>query len=169
MKLHRLPHAHVVANGDRSHFWISANDVLDEKIAGLELLAVALLAAFFWVEAHVDEPILPLEIFRNRTFSVAGGLAFLSGMGLFGVIVFLPVYLQIVKGLSPTESGLATLPLMAGLLIASISSGMIFARYGQGVYYLMAAMALSGGVIMWLARHRLNESVNHPHSAASGG
>jgi len=53
--------------------------------------------------------------------------------------------------------------------IASISSGMIFARYGQGVYYLMAAMALSGGVIMWLARHRLNESVNHPHNAASGG
>ena len=53
--------------------------------------------------------------------------------------------------------------------IASISSGMIFARYGQGVYYLMAAMALSGSVIMWLARHRLSEPVNHPHSAASGG
>ena len=48
---------------------------------------------------------------------------------------------------------------------ASISSGLIFARYGQGVYYVMAAMALSGAVMMWLARHRLD----HPQSAASGG
>ena len=49
---------------------------------------------------------------------------------------------------------------------ASISSGVIFARYGQGIYYVMAAMALSGGVIMWLARHRLTLQ---PHNAASGG
>ncbi len=49
---------------------------------------------------------------------------------------------------------------------ASIASGAIYARYGQGVYYLMVAMALSGAVLMWLARHRL---ADHPHSAASGG
>ena len=100
-------------------------------IVGLEVVALVLLLAFLLVESRVAEPILPLEIFRNRTFSVAGGMSFLMGVGLFGAIVFLPVYLQLVKGVAPTTAGLLMLPVMVGLLFASITAGRLVARWGR--------------------------------------
>ena len=120
-------------------------------ILTLGAVSAVLLVAFLFVEARVAEPILPLYIFRNRTFTVAGVLAFLGGMGLFGVIVFLPVYLQIVKGLSPTESGLATLPLMAGLLFASITSGRLITKRGRYKVFPILGTALAGVALVLLA------------------
>jgi EmrB/QacA subfamily drug resistance transporter len=84
---------------------------------------LVLSAAFLLWEARAAEPILPLRLFRNRIFSVSSGIGFAIGFAMFGAIVFLPVYLQIVRGVSPTQSGLELLPLMVGLLIASVGSG----------------------------------------------
>jgi EmrB/QacA subfamily drug resistance transporter len=97
--------------------WTSA------EILGLLAAGVALSVGFVWWESRAAEPILPLRLFHNRIFSVASGIGFVIGFAMFGAIVFLPVYLQIVRGVSPTQSGLELLPLMVGLLGASILSG----------------------------------------------
>jgi hypothetical protein len=89
----------------------------------LVVAGLVLLAAFVLVEARAAEPILPLEIFRNRAFSVTGAVGFIVGLALFGAVTYLPLYLQDVKGHSPTTSGLLITPMMAGLLITSIGSG----------------------------------------------
>ena len=83
----------------------------------MAVLAVALLVAFCIVETKVEEPIIPLDLFKIRTFSVASAVGFVIGFTMFGAIVYLPLYLQVVHGSSPTASGLELLPLMAGLLI----------------------------------------------------
>ncbi len=75
-----------------------------------------MLAGFVVVEARASEPILPLEIFRNRVFTVTSAIGFIVGLALFGAVTYLPLYLQDVKGHSPTESGLLITPMMAGLL-----------------------------------------------------
>ena len=84
---------------------------------------VVLLVLFPFVEARAAEPILPLELFRNPTFALTSAIGFIVGLALFGSITYLPLYLQIVKGNSPTQSGLQLTPLMAGLLVTSILSG----------------------------------------------
>ena len=67
---------------------------------------IVLLPAFIWVESRCDEPILPLSLFRNRTFAATSAIGFIVGFALFGAVTYLPLYLQITKGLSPTKSGL---------------------------------------------------------------
>ena len=76
------------------------------------------------VERRVgDEAILPLKMFRSPVFSVASLLNFIIGMGMFGGIICLPLYMQIVKGYTPTKSGLSLLPLMLGLMVVAMGSG----------------------------------------------
>jgi len=86
---------------------------------------------FIYEERRAWEPIIPLSLFRNRSFSLASLMAFIVGMSLFGSVTFLPLYLQVVKGSTPTEAGLQLLPLMGGLLITSIVSGRIISRTGK--------------------------------------
>jgi predicted MFS family arabinose efflux permease len=93
--------------------------------------AVALLATFPVAESRAAEPIVPLEIFRNRVFSVSGAVGFIVGLALFSEVTYLPLYLQDVKGHSPTVSGLLITPMMAGLLIGSIGSGQLINRFGR--------------------------------------
>jgi predicted MFS family arabinose efflux permease len=93
--------------------------------------AVALLATFPVAESRAAEPIVPLEIFRNRVFSVSGAVSFIVGLALFSEVTYLPLYLQDVKGHSPTVSGLLITPMMAGLLISSIGSGQLINRFGR--------------------------------------
>jgi EmrB/QacA subfamily drug resistance transporter len=93
------------------------------EIIGWLGAGLVLSVAFVWWESRAAEPILPLRLFRNRIFSVSSGIGFAIGFAMFGAIVFLPVYLQIVRGVSPTQSGLELLPLMAGLFAASVGSG----------------------------------------------
>jgi MFS family permease len=83
------------------------------------------------VEARAAEPILPLELFRNRVFSVTSAIGFIVGFALFGAVTYLPLYLQIVKGHSPTESGLLLTPMMAGVLVTSIASGNLISKFGR--------------------------------------
>jgi predicted MFS family arabinose efflux permease len=101
------------------------------EIAVLIALSVVLLVLFLWAERRAAEPILPLELFRNRIFSVCAGVGFIIGLALFGSVTYLPLFLQIVKGRSPTSSGLQLTPMMAGLLVTSIVSGRLISRFGR--------------------------------------
>ena len=92
---------------------------------------VALLALFPFVESRAADPILPLELFRNETFRTTSAIGFVVGFALFGSVTFVPLYLQVVKGHSPTESGLLMTPMMLGLLVTGISSGLLISRYGR--------------------------------------
>jgi EmrB/QacA subfamily drug resistance transporter len=111
-------------------------------IIGLGIAGVALLAVFAWWETRAVEPIIPLGLFRSRVFSVASAMGFTIGMAMFGAIVFIPVFLQLVYGASPTSSGLRMLPLMGGLLASSIISGRIVSRIGRYKPFPIAGTAV---------------------------
>jgi EmrB/QacA subfamily drug resistance transporter len=111
-------------------------------IVGLAVGGVALLALFVWQEARAAEPLLPLGLFRSSVFDVANGMGFTIGMAMFGAIVFIPLYLQLVYGASPTSSGLRMLPLMAGLLVAAIASGRAISRIGRYKAFPIAGTAV---------------------------
>jgi EmrB/QacA subfamily drug resistance transporter len=93
--------------------------------------AVVLGALFVWAESRAAEPVIPLRLFRNRVFSASSAVGFVVGFAMFGSIAYLPQYMQIVKGASPTVSGLRLLPLMAGLLTTSIITGRLVTRWGR--------------------------------------
>jgi EmrB/QacA subfamily drug resistance transporter len=101
------------------------------QIIGLIVASIVLLPAFVYVESGAEEPILPLSLFRNRTFATTSAVGFIVGFALFGAITFLPLYLQVTKGSSPTRSGLELTPLMGGLLVTSILSGYLITRWGK--------------------------------------
>ena len=99
---------------------------------GCYFLGAAGLATFVWIQHRMgDDALLPLRLFRNRTFSVASGQVTIIGMAMFGGMSVLPLYLQIVKGASPTKSGLLLLPMVAGLMLASLGAGRVIARTGR--------------------------------------
>jgi EmrB/QacA subfamily drug resistance transporter len=112
-------------------------------ILALGLAGVALIVAFLFQERRAEEPIIPLGLFFSSVFRVATSLGFLIGMALFGAITFLPLFLQLVYGVSPTGSGLRTLPLMAGLLAASITSGRLISRIGRYKMFPVAGTAIT--------------------------
>lgn len=95
------------------------------------LAGLALVAAFIWWETRVAEPLLPLRLFRNDVFRVTTSLSLITGAVMFGAIIFLPQYMQLVRGVSPTMSGLRLLPMLAGILLTSIGSGQLISR-GSG-------------------------------------
>jgi EmrB/QacA subfamily drug resistance transporter len=122
--------------GGNEYAWRSST-IVELGVAG-----VALLAVFVWWELRAAEPILPLHLFRSSVFSVANAMGFTIGMAMFGAIIFIPLFLQIVYGVSPTSSGLRTLPLMAGLLTASILSGRAISRVGRYKAFPVAGTAV---------------------------
>jgi len=98
---------------------------------GLLAAGVAGTLAFVAVELRSREPILPMSLFGNRNFAVASGVGFIVGLSLFGAVTFLPIYLQIVKGVSPLTSGVLLMPMMLGMLATSVISGRIISRFGR--------------------------------------
>jgi EmrB/QacA subfamily drug resistance transporter len=121
-------------------------------IVGLALATLALLAAFVLQERRAAEPVIPLGLFRSAVFSVATGLGFIVGLALFGAIIFIPLFLQLVYGVSPTSSGLRMLPLMAGLLAASVVSGRIVSRIGRYKPFPIAGTAITVVGMLLLSR-----------------
>ena len=107
---------------------LEAGSSTDAILAGLTL---ASLAAFIAVERIAAEPLLPLQLFGNLTFTIACAVGFIVGLALFGSVTFMPLYLQVVKGVSPTEAGMMMTPMMAGVLVTSITSGRIISRFGR--------------------------------------
>jgi EmrB/QacA subfamily drug resistance transporter len=101
------------------------------QIIGLGALAVVGLVVFAFVEHRTKDAILPLDVFRNRNFSVATALSFSVGFGMFGAMVFIPQYQQFVQGDSATSSGLLLLPLMVGVIIMAVISGKVISRTGK--------------------------------------
>jgi len=101
------------------------------EIVGLGIVGVALLAVFVWQERRAAEPLLPLQLFRSPIFSVANAMGFTIGMAMFGAIIFIPLFLQIVYAATPTGSGLRMIPLMAGLLVTAVLSGRAISRLGR--------------------------------------
>jgi EmrB/QacA subfamily drug resistance transporter len=93
--------------------------------------SLGLLALFPLIERRAPEAILPLQLFRNHVFTVSGIVGFIIGFALFGSVTYLPLYLQVVKGHSPTISGLQLTPMMGGLLVTSIVSGNLITRFGR--------------------------------------
>lgn len=100
-------------------------------MAALVAVAVIALAGFLWAEPRAKEPVLPLRLFRDETFALTSVIGFAVGFAMFGSITYVPVFLQVVQGLSPTRSGLLLVPMMVGLLSASITSGQIISRTGR--------------------------------------
>ncbi|MCW2905266.1 MAG: drug resistance transporter, EmrB/QacA subfamily [Actinomycetia bacterium] len=97
----------------------------------LGVLAVVFTAGFVFVERRAAEPVLPLHLFGNRVFTSTSVIGFAVGFAMFGALAFLPQYMQVVRGISPTQSGLRLLPMMLGLLITSIGSGQLISRWGR--------------------------------------
>jgi EmrB/QacA subfamily drug resistance transporter len=91
----------------------------------------ALSAVFVLNELRAQDPLVPLRLFRNQVFSVANTIGLVGGMAMFGTIAFLPLYMQVVKGVSPTESGLRMLPLILGILTMAIVSGRLISKHGK--------------------------------------
>ena len=102
----------------------------------------ALIVAFTFVERRAAEPVVPLKLFSNRVFTAASVIGFVVGFAMFGAITFLPLFLQIVKGVNPTISGVRLFPLMGGLLITSIGSGFLISRFGRYKVFPVVGTAL---------------------------
>ncbi len=125
-------------------------------MVALACAGVVLLLAFVFVERRAAEPILPLAIFSNRIFSVTSAIGFVIGFALFGAVTYLPLFLQNVRGHSPTISGLLMTPLMAGVLITSIASGQLISRYGRYRPFPIAGtllVAIGMGLLAQLGVH----------------
>jgi EmrB/QacA subfamily drug resistance transporter len=124
----------------------------------LALLAgsVVLAAAFTRIEQRAAEPIIPMRLFRNPVFSVGNAYGFLSGVALFGGIIFLPIYLQAVKGMSPTASGLALLPAIIGIFSTSVTSGQLISRTGRYRIYPIIGAAVLVVSLLLLSRLRVD-------------
>ena len=101
------------------------------QIVGLFLTSVVASLLFIWQETRAKEPIIPLNLFKNEIFSVSTALGFFVGIAMFGAIIFLPEYQQLVRGDSATKSGLMMFPLVLGMLIASIGSGRLVTKLGK--------------------------------------
>ncbi|HXX90247.1 MAG TPA: MDR family MFS transporter [Acidimicrobiales bacterium] len=118
-------------------------------IVGLGLAGVGLLAAFCLVEAKAEEPLIPLGLFRNRTFSASSAVGFIIGFAMFGAIVYLPLYLQVVRGATPTVSGLQLLPMVVGMLITFIVSGRLVSSTGRyKVFPVVGSLVLAVGLFL---------------------
>ena len=121
-------------------------------IVALIVAGVVLLALFPLVEARAAEAILPLGLFRNRIFAVTSAIGFIVGLALFGSVTYLPLYLQVVKGHSPTASGLQLTPLMGGVLVTSILSGNLISKFGRYRPFPIAGTALMTVAVYLLSR-----------------
>ncbi|MCY1138162.1 MDR family MFS transporter [Actinoplanes sp. Pm04-4] len=128
-----------VAEQGRDWGWGSPRALVAFAIGGLGI------ALFVWAEKRMGEDaLIPLRFFGNRTFSLTAVGGFIVGLGMFGGLALLPLYLQIVRGATPTESGLQLLPLTAGLMVGSIVAGQLISRTGRYKVFPVAGAALAG-------------------------
>jgi EmrB/QacA subfamily drug resistance transporter len=118
------------------------------------LLAISVVAALAFVlwERRATEPLIPMGLFKSGIFSVSVLLSALTGVAMFATLLYIPQYQQVVRGYSPTKSGLATLPLVAGMMLASITSGRMISKHGRyKPYPIFGTLMITLG--MWLFSH----------------
>ena len=121
------------------------------SLFALLLFSAVTFAGFVHVERTVSDPVVPLSLFSNRTFTVAICVGFIVGMALFGSITLLPVYLQVVKGLDPSHAGLVMTPMMLGVLTTSITSGQIISRTGRYKVFPVSGTAIMATALFQLS------------------
>ncbi|MFF7382224.1 DHA2 family efflux MFS transporter permease subunit [Streptomyces griseoluteus] len=119
------------------------------EIIGLGAGALAAVVLFVVAERFATEPLIPLRLFRDSVFNISGLVGLVVGVALFGAASYLPTFLQMVDGASATESGLLMLPMMAGIVGASIVGGQLISRTGRYKVYPVAGAALAA-LGMWL-------------------
>ncbi|MGW0701252.1 DHA2 family efflux MFS transporter permease subunit [Streptomyces sp. NPDC002867] len=140
----------VASLGGTTWAWGSA------QIIALAVLGAVLLVAFVAVERRAAEPVLPLKLFRIRTFSLVAVISFVIGFAMFGAMTYLPTFLQVVQGVSPTMSGVHMLPMVLGMLITSTASGQIVSHTGRWKVFPVAGTAVTALGLVLL--HQLKES-----------
>ena len=128
--------------GGTSYPWDSPH------ILGLFGVGAVSLVIFLWIETHAVHPILPLHLFRVHAFRVAALASFVMSTAFLGVVMFMPLYMQVVQGINATQSGFALFPLMGGLIVSSIVCGRLVTRTGRYKPFMIAGgVVLIGGVI----------------------
>lgn len=138
--------------GGTTYPWASAT------VIGLFVASAAALIAFVFAERRAAEPILPIRLFANPVFTVCCVLSFVVGFAMLGALTFLPTFMQFVDGVSATESGLRTLPMVLGLLVTSLSSGVIVGRTGRYKIFPIAGTAIMALGFVLLSRMDENTS-----------
>uniref|UniRef100_A0AAU2JQA8 MFS transporter n=1 Tax=Streptomyces sp. NBC_00049 TaxID=2903617 RepID=A0AAU2JQA8_9ACTN len=129
------------------------------RIIGLIVLAAVLVVAFVLVERKAAEPVLPLGLFHIRTFTLCSVISFVVGFAMFGAMVYLPTFLQVVQGVSPTLSGVHMLPMVLGMLISSTASGQIVSRTGRWKVFPIAGTAVTAlGLLLLHQLHRTSST-----------
>ncbi|MEU4201973.1 MFS transporter [Streptomyces sp. NPDC045470] len=113
------------------------------QIIGLGVLGLVLLAVFVAVERRAAEPVLPLRLFRLRSFTLTAVIGFVIGFAMFGSMTYLPTFLQVVQGVSPTMSGVHMLPMVIGMLLSSTGSGQLVSRTGHYKVFPVAGTAVT--------------------------
>lgn len=133
----------VIAEQGREWGWMSG------KAWACYVIGVLGLSAFVWMESRIgDEALLPLRMFKNKVFAVGSAQNFVIGLGMFGGMVSIPLYLQIVKGASPTKSGLLILPMVLGIMAASMVAGQFTSRTGRyKIFPIIGCVLLVGGML----------------------
>ncbi|MFJ7585852.1 DHA2 family efflux MFS transporter permease subunit [Streptomyces sp. NPDC097617] len=129
------------------------------RIIGLAVLGAVLLAVFLLIERKATEPVLPLGLFRIRTFTLCSVISFVIGFAMFGAMVYLPTFLQVVQGVSPTMSGVHMLPMVIGMLITSTASGQIVSRTGRWKVFPIAGTGVTAiGLLLLHQLHRTSST-----------
>jgi EmrB/QacA subfamily drug resistance transporter len=139
--------------------WVTNYGWTSQRVVGLLIASTIMLAAFLIAEHRAAEPLLPLWLFRDRTIAVSSVVVFLLGIGMFGVILYVPLFMQGVLGISATRSGSLLTPLLVGAVVAAIASGNIIARTGR--YRILAvcgSVLATAGMFLMAA---MNASTTH--------
>ena len=136
--------------GGTTFSWSSPQEI------ALIALGIGLLGLFVLAERRAAEPILPLGLFRNRVFAVTSAIGFIVGVALFGAVTYIPLYLQNVKGHSPTVSGLLMTPMVGGLLVTSILSGQLISKFGRYKPFPIVGTALMTVGLVLLSQLKLD-------------
>ncbi len=127
----------------------------------LALIASGLLlsVAVVYVENRAPEPVLPLRLFGDRTFALTSTIGLIVGFAMFGSVTYLPLFLQVVNGATPTGSGLQMLPMMGGMLLTSISSGQLISRWGRYRVFPIVGTAIMALGLYLLSRMNADTSI----------
>jgi EmrB/QacA subfamily drug resistance transporter len=130
-------------------------------IVGMMVSAVVGLALFIMVERRAAEPVLPPRLFRQRTFTIGTLVGLIVGFALFGSVTYMPIFLQVVRGATPTRSGLQMVPMMLGMLVTSIVSGQVISRTGRYRLFPIAGTAIMTVGLFLLSRLDAGSSAAH--------
>ena len=132
--------------GNRGYDWS------DPGLLALVATTLFSVAAFIVVELRAQEPLLPLRLFRNPTFTIATAIGLILGMGMFAAIAFLPTFLQMSTGAGVTESGFLMLPMMVGVMLTAIGSGVAITKTGRYKIFPVVGLAITAAGIAWLTQ-----------------